>query len=110
MCVCLGAVHQVGERDLEAALQLEQDAERRVDLPTLDGPDVVAVQPGAVAEFLLREPALASDDPDDVAECVVLGAVVRGHQDLPQAVAAERAFEPLHPMVERLQRRVEPGA
>jgi hypothetical protein len=48
-------LHHLDEWNFEAALQLEQDAERRVDLAALDRTDVVAVEIGTVAELLLRE-------------------------------------------------------
>src|SRR6476659_7294814 len=51
----LPQLDDLGERDLQPPLELEQDAEGRIDLAAFDRADVIAVQAGAVAELLLRE-------------------------------------------------------
>jgi hypothetical protein len=59
-CAALPQLDDLGERQLQSALELEQDAERRVDLTALDGAHVVAMQAGAEAQLLLGEAATSS--------------------------------------------------
>ncbi len=69
-------LHHLHEWNVEAALQLEQDAERRVDLAVLDRADVVAVEIGTVAELLLREALLTAKSADGETERKVLGRLL----------------------------------
>lgn len=47
-------VRQLGERNVESVAELQEDAERRVDLSALDRADIVAVEIATKAEDLLR--------------------------------------------------------
>ena len=53
----LGELQQLRGQHHEAARELEDDPQRRVDLAALDRADVVAVQPGREAQLLLAQAA-----------------------------------------------------
>jgi hypothetical protein len=111
----LGERDDLGEREVEAGGELEQDGVGWVPLTALDGADVVLVELGAGAELVLGEAPTGAEFTDGVTERIVSAAVRRrrhrtgrgpaGARELSKAMTAKRVLDLPCAVVERAERR-----